>query len=415
MPKYVEVVNALVQWALACLIWVVAFPAKLLLKRDRNLVAVIGRNMTAFADNTKHFYSTLSSDGHTTRHVVLVTREPQLVQALRELGGRAERYPHWAAISSLLRCGTLIVDAPEWGSQGVAALTRGARIVQLWHGAPLKHIELDVYRRRKETLPGWIRLPLDWQKSAVGRYPIYDDVVVTSRHFADTVFRGAFSARNFPAMGYPRNDALLNDPWDEEVKSFCKINVDMNTHSAICAARETDRTVCLFMPTFRGVGDDTLKEVIDLARLSDFAADHRMLVVFKLHPYVESNYDLSGYPALTACSPGTDIYPLLPLCDILITDYSSVFFDFLLLDRPIVFLPYDLETYLSSDRSMYFDYDAMTPGPHCRDMDELETVLRQIQEGIDEHAEARLRMRQLAHDHCDGGSSLRISRYLGLS
>ena len=59
-------------------------------------------------------------------------------------------------------------------------------------------------------------------------------------------------------------------------------------------------------------------------------------------------------------------------CDLLITDYSSIFFDFLLLDRPIVFFPYDLEQYLSQDRAMYFDYEIMTPGPKCRTYDELE-------------------------------------------
>jgi len=58
----------------------------------------------------------------------------------------------------------------------------------------------------------------------------------------------------------------------------------------------------------------------------------------------------------------SDIYPLFTKVDLLITDYSSIFFDFLLTDKPVLFYPYDKDDYLTKDRSMYDEYNSVTPG-----------------------------------------------------
>ena len=85
----------------------------------------------------------------------------------------------------------------------------------------------------------------------------------------------------------------------------------------------------------------------------------------------------------------------MPLTDVLITDYSSIFFDFLLLDRPIVFLTHDLEQYLEQDQGYVFrlrDHDAVW---NCRNQDELEETLAAIRsnQGSDGQAEVRERIR----------------------
>jgi len=76
-----------------------------------------------------------------------------------------------------------------------------------------------------------------------------------------------------------------------------------------------------------------------------------------------------------------DIYPLVKETDILITDYSSIYFDFLILDRPIIFAPFDIEQYVKSDRALYYDYYDVTPGPKAKNWPE---VFRQIEEEIQE-------------------------------
>lgn len=66
-----------------------------------------------------------------------------------------------------------------------------------------------------------------------------------------------------------------------------------------------------------------------------------------------------------------DPYPILDKVDILVTDYSSIYFDFLLKDKPIIFFDYDYEEYISESRKLYFNYDEFTPGKRVKTMYEL--------------------------------------------
>ena len=74
-----------------------------------------------------------------------------------------------------------------------------------------------------------------------------------------------------------------------------------------------------------------------------------------------------------------DIYPLLKEAAVLITDYSSIFFDYLLLDRPIVFAPFDIQHYVTAERELFYEYDQVTPGPKAKDWPD---VLRLLSEAI---------------------------------
>jgi CDP-glycerol glycerophosphotransferase len=104
----------------------------------------------------------------------------------------------------------------------------------------------------------------------------------------------------------------------------------------------------------------------------------------------------------------SDAYPLLKDVDLLVTDYSSIFFDFLLLDRPVVFFSYDLRSYLSDDRQMYFDYDSMTPGPKVQTTSALLGAVSEAISGKDEWKQERERVRNLVFAHTDGNSASRL-------
>ena len=84
-----------------------------------------------------------------------------------------------------------------------------------------------------------------------------------------------------------------------------------------------------------------------------------------------------------------DIYEFLTFVDILITDYSSVYFDFCLLNRPIIFSPFDQESYLSNDRELYYNYNDVTPGPKCHNWQEVISEIDLILNGKDKYANKR--------------------------
>jgi CDP-glycerol glycerophosphotransferase (TagB/SpsB family) len=91
---------------------------------------------------------------------------------------------------------------------------------------------------------------------------------------------------------------------------------------------------------------------------------------------------------LHTCSPDSDIYPLLAHADALVTDYSSIYMDYLLLDRPVLFLIPDGDSYMRNDRQVQFDLTEMMPGPIAASWPELLESL-EAQWAQDSHAEER--------------------------
>ena len=373
-------------------------------------MVVVSSIGSEFADNSKYFFVYASDRIREKARVVLLTTSHTAQRMVSAAGAESIVHPSWRSLFLLLKCGTLVTDFDGF-KFGAYPLTHGAKLIQIWHGAPLKHIELDLLKRRLSRMPVWLRPLYKFQKKIIGRYPYYDVVVATSQWFITEVFQHCFKARQFIAAGYPRNDILSGWP-DPETKSYrlAWINVDKQVLETVKAARTDGKKVCLYVPTFRKDMAGPFEKALDLSRLSAFADQQDLLVILKLHPFMHGRYHISRYPRLIEYPPLGDVYPLMMHCDLLITDYSSIYFDFLLLDRPIVFFPYDLEQYISQDRTMYFDYDTITPGPKCRTHDELELQIEKVitQKYRDEYAEMRKTIRSYTHDHRDNQSHRRL-------
>jgi CDP-glycerol glycerophosphotransferase len=395
----------------AIMAWIIGFPISLLIRRDPGLTVVIGRPGSGFADNSKYFFIYAAESAGEDERFVLLTTDPAAQRLIAETGGESVFHPSLRSISLLLRCSKVVTDNMDWYYYGAYQLTRGAKLIQIWHGAPLKDIELDAYRRRLKEMPGWLRPLIRSQKAMVGRYPAYDVVASTSQWFIDKAFKSAFNAKSFTATGYPRNDILFGWPSPESTAyKLALINVDQKVMHTVESFRDLGYKTCLYAPTFRKGLDDPFKTAVNLERLSSFAKKNNLLVVLKLHPFMHEEYRINEYPNLLEYSPLSDVYPLMSITDLLITDYSSIFFDYLLLDRPVLFFPYDLEQYLKHDREMYFNYNEMTPGAKCLEYNELESALeRIILNGCrDGYSDMRKRIRSLAHDHVDSQAHRRL-------
>jgi CDP-glycerol glycerophosphotransferase (TagB/SpsB family) len=394
----------------AAFCWLLGFPLKIFIKRQPGLMVIIGAPGAAFADNSKYFFVYANEMIGQGDRVVFLTTSRTTHRSITAAGAESILHPSWRSFILLLKCGTAISDF-DWFKFGAYPLTHGAKLIQIWHGAPLKHIELDLFRKRLPGTPAWLRPLIKVQKAIIGRYPLYDMVVSTSQWFIDEVFRHCFKARRFIATGYPRNDVLFGKTGNGGISDrLARINVDQKVLEIVRTARTDGQKICLYVPTFRKDMAGPFEDALDLSRLSTFAQNHNLQVVLKLHPFMYRQYRIIEHSNLIEYDPRGDVYPLMPLCDLLITDYSSIFFDFLLIDRPIIFFPYDLENYLHQDRAMYFDYDAMTPGPKCRTYDELETqILKAIDTvGRDKYVQSRKKIRDYTHDHEDGLSHKRL-------
>ena len=391
--------------------WVFGYPLTWLVRRDQDLTVVFGRRGPVFADNSKYFFLHASEHASGSERVFFLTSDRDLAVRIREAGGAALLHPSWHSLYQVLRCGRLVMDMADWFDFGVYPLSRGAKLVQLWHGAPLKHIELDLHRGRLERLRPGLRQILALQKRVLGRYPTYDVMVSPSRNFVDHAFGRAFSARRFLATGYPRNDALLDWSSAGQIASaLAWINVDRTALEQVQAARGQCRKVVLFVPTFRKDMVSPFDHVIDPVRLSAFAERTGLLIVVKLHPFMHGRYRLDALPHLIEYAPLGDVYPLMAHCDLLVSDYSSIYLDFLLLNRPMVFFAHDLDDYVGRDRNLYFPYESVTAGTTCRTQDELEHALAAIVAAgcQDSFADRRAALLAFTHDHVDALSSARL-------
>lgn len=403
-----EAVAAITETIISVICWTLFFPLSLLVKRDSKLTLVISRKGFFFADNSKYFFVYAHEELKPDEKIIFLTSDRLLRDMIQKAGAEAVLHPSAESLLLLLKCGTLVTDVVF---SNFAPLVRGAKFIQIWHGAPLKHIELDLHNRRISNSPLPVKTALNMQKHIIGRYPVYDTVVSTSHQFVEHAFQSAFRAERFASTGYPRNDILFGWPdKDSLTYRLSLINVDLRAIRTIQKFKDEGKTICIYAPTFRQNYPNPFESAIDLPRLSRFAEDNNIFIVLKLHPFMKGNYKIDHYSHLLEYDPHGDIYPMMARSDVLITDYSSIFFDYLLLDRPIIFFPYDLDTYLEKDRDMYFDYETITPGDKCKNQHELELRLRNLLSNNldDSYGAKRSEIRSLTHDHCDNQSCRRL-------
>ncbi|SDN09052.1 CDP-glycerol glycerophosphotransferase [Fictibacillus solisalsi] len=216
-------------------------------------------------------------------------------------------------------------------------------IVNLWHGVPLKKIGL-----------------LDHNISIIRKLIIkrvyskcYSFISTSSKNLI-TVMADSFlvSKDKIRVLGQPRNDKLL-------CKSPSKIedyfeNIPLYKKIILYAPTFRENTCTNFFP----FNDRNLSEV------DRFLEENQLIIFIRNHPLEKGLDELSSLKRIFFINSDKvdDIMEALKLFDLLITDYSSIFIDYLILERPIVFLDYDREDYLSS-RGLNFDYDEVTPGP----------------------------------------------------
>jgi teichoic acid ribitol-phosphate primase len=201
-------------------------------------------------------------------------------------------------------------------------------------------------------------------------------------------------------LGIPRTDVLFGD------ERIARTVADVRYRYAI----PTDKRVILYAPTFRG---DTVTAaradgLPDWLALRDaLAADHILLV--RLHPFVRQGLvidrELDGF--ITDVSDHPDINELLHVADVLVTDYSSVIYEFALLGRPMVFFAPDLDAY-EAERGFYFDYRTGVPGPVVETTEALATALRDPAPDRDRVAAFAARN----FDVADGAATERVVRRL---
>jgi len=352
-------------------------------RRDPRRLA-FGGNGDRFTDNAKHLFLALQGDDRF--HTTWITGDRGTLAAVRAAGGRAELRWSVAGMRAALGAGWFVFGA--YASDVSFWLSRGARLLDLWHGIPLKAIEFDITTgplARVYGSPWWSPIRLAF----LDRFRRPDLLLSPSRFLSERCFQPAFRVgpERCLEVGYPRTDHLFG-PIDRAALAR-RVGVDPTT------------TVIGYFPTWRDDGRDFLGD----AGFSFGELDRRLdgtghAMVFKAHPNFGDIVPRDRtFPNVVILDPAVDLNDVLPLCDVLVTDYSSVAFDYLLLDRPIVYFLPDHDRYVGR-RNLYFELDEMTAGPVITSTAELYEVL--AAPIIDGAAARRRELRSLLWGDYDG-------------
>ncbi len=243
------------------------------------------------------------------------------------------------------------------------------KYIQCWHGTPLKKIGCDITCAGNAT---------STVEEIHAEYTSDAEKIHKFISPSDYTTEKLVSAFNLESLGkqdaiiqkgYPRNDALFNYS-DEAVENIkFKLNIPDN------------KKVVLYCPTFRDNQYDSngysLEIGMDFQLLKEKFGDD-IIILFRAHYFIANKFDFTPYNDFVVnVSEYDDINDLYIISDILITDYSSVFFDFANLNRPMVFYLYDSAEYKSKMRDFYFG-TAMLPGVSASNQERLEKALGDI-------------------------------------
>jgi CDP-glycerol glycerophosphotransferase len=352
-------------------------------KREVLFESSLGRQYTG---NPKYLYENLVERGE-AHHTVWVLGDTTRMKdpASRKVARNTPGF-YW----HLGRSKTWITD--QHFPHGLKP-ARSTSFIQTWHGTPLKRLFLD-----QEHIVGQRD---DYYERTLRRLK-YWDVMLAQSGRAAAFFRSAFQFKgDIEVTGYPRNDILARDD---------RLQVDaIRTRLGIPEGKQ----VVLYAPTFR---DDARHQAgwahdmeLNLESFGETLGDSHYLLV-RTHLFVRRDNRLTGTLEGFGAdvSRYSDISELLLIADILVTDYSSVLFDFAVTGRPMIFFAYDLDHYRDDLRGFYLDYEEEMPGPIVRSSDEVIEAIRSVDAWKDEYVESLERFRMEFCPHDDGMASERV-------
>lgn len=274
--------------------------------------------------------------------------------------------------------------------------------VQCWHGTPLKRLRYDI------EVNGAVLNTVKEIRKRNDRDASKFDYFISPSEYCTEKFISAFNLKALGKKdiiieeGYPRNDSLFN----KNKKDIDKIKEKLGIPK--------DKKVMCYLPTFRdnqhtsGVGY-TYSLALDFDLLmKKFSKDY--VILFKPHYFIANKIDLTKYKGFVYNVASYDeINDIYLASDLLITDYSSVFFDYANLKRPVLFYMYDYDDYKNNLRDFYISLDEL-PGPITKTQKELEKYISNIDKSNSEYKTKYKKFNDKYTYLDDGNASERVIR-----
>lgn len=344
-----------------------------------------------FRDNVKAMFDYLLSVG--------ADREYEIICSLNDYTLYKKEYPTVRFVSNKMGVFYFLSSRFAFYSFGKYPIkpAKSQTVVNLWHGMPLKRIG-NMEEKLKQI-----------------DYNFFTYVLATSPFFAD-IMQQVFSCgpEQILLCGQPRNDILFTRVSVQRTEELWNLGKD---GQKIKGTEFEQANKIVWLPTYREQEEREVLPTIkmkDLDKLQKLLEETESCLFIKLHPLQKYEPQEMPYNRIFFYTQTDmkeyDLYEILSTADALITDYSSVYFDYMMLDRPIGFMVGDMAAY-EGERGFVFEKPVeYMPGMQIRDYEELACFIKEVAEGKDTYKLQRERVNKAVNVYNDGGSAERIWR-----
>ncbi len=307
-----------------------------------------------YNDNPKAFFEYVNKHHSDKQKAIWITKNNDVIETIKENGYLAYHETSLLGLWNQFRASKAIVCQSLHDDVFSPAVGKKTEVVQLWHGIPLKKIMYDAFDTNKNNKNIFGRL-ID-HLSPYNEHR--NDIIVATSPLTQKLLAKAFRAKPSQVLtcGFPRNDVFFEDADNSDKTQF----------------------KCIYMPTFRGgissECDLFERYGFDFNTMEEQLTKHNIQLTLRMHPVNKPPTQIVEQikkSTVIKLDESNDIYQSINQYDCLITDYSSVYIDFLLSNKPIVFAPFDLEEYKKRERSLYFVFEEVTLNPYCYTWNEI--------------------------------------------
>jgi len=351
------------------------------MRAKKNKIVVLSPG--GFSDNSKYIFAYLSKNMANYRddcEVFWLAHSAGEAEILRSFGVEAIHFKYEGPVlQKLIESKICLRSTHHIGRVDYCMLQAslvGAANIQMWHGIPAKKVAYQLLENRKNA----------WDFAYFAADCLASDYAIAESEYVAPRYQEAFPNASLLISGSPRTDMLFGDTPDNPL---LYLNTNISVLQSMMDFRDKGGRVALYCPTFREAGQDRTTFLEGVRQfLTHASKDPDMMVIVKNHRVskdenaIREIVDSLTSPRILMPAAADDIYPYMRETSVLVTDYSSSYYDFLLTGRDVVFFQPDLEEY--TDIRPIYDEEALSGlslGPRAIDGEMAYKAVREEQAG----------------------------------
>ena len=410
--NYVKKIKNIIYYSIkSAIIFIISLPIKFcaslfitFVGKSSNIVVFGSKHGSSFSDNSRYLFEWVHNNRPEIKCIWL-TKSWKIVQMLKSSGYLCQ---HMFSLRGRIALKRATVGVISHSLRDLAPspfdLPYSIKLIQLFHGQSVKAVRFGMNEGFENNRESSER---SFEASLINY------AISTSNFMSDlweTCMR--FGRDKHVTTGYPRNDCLINVPVKHKDlldEFLCDDDFD---HLILYAPTwRPGKSATKFFP-FSDFSLGKLIEILDITKSKLLIRPHLtdLSRYRKLRDFI-SELANNERIQLATHDQFVDVNIILPFIDILITDYSSIYHDFLLLDKPIIFIPYDYDHYNQQSGFLY-NYFENLPGPYVNDFNDFVRELSKVLTDFDSYVEKRVMLKDKIHEYTDSNSCARVSNLL---